>query len=140
MKIPQTIRDLLTGAPMCHLTTINPDGSPQVTVNWYEADGEELVSGHFEDYVKLKNVRRDPRIALSIASPTKNAIGLQEYAVIYGEARVQEGGAPEVVRRLANIYLAPDSAFPPASSPPGYTMRISVQRITGIGPWVTDKN
>ena len=137
MNIPQTLRDLLAKAPACHLTTINFDGSPQVTVNWYEADGDEIVSGHFDDYVKLKNVRRDPRIALSIASNTKNAIGLQEYAVIYGEARVVEGGAPEVVGRLAKIYLEPGSGFPPADSPRGYTMRISVHRIAGIGPWVT---
>ncbi len=137
MKIPQSIKDLLATAPACHLTTINTDGSPQVTVNWYEAQADEIVSGHFDDYVKLQNVRRDPRVALSIAATTKNAIGLQEYAVIYGEARVEKGGAPEVVRRLANIYLGPGSAFPPANSPPGYTMHISISKITGIGPWAT---
>lgn len=135
MKIPQSLRDLLASAPACHLTTTNPDGSPQVTVNWYEADGDEIVSGHFGDYVKLKNVRRDPRVALSIAAQTKNSIGLQEYAVIYGEARVIEGGAFEVVRRLANIYLQPGSSFPSPNSPQGYTMRISVKKIAGIGPW-----
>ncbi len=139
MKIPQKVRVLLASAPACHLTTLNPDGSPQVTVNWFEVNGDEIVSGHFDDYVKLKNVRRDPRVALSIASSTKNAIGLQEYVVIYGEARVEEGGAPAVVRRLANIYLEPGSAFPPDSSPPGFTLRIAVKRITGIGPWTTSE-
>lgn len=138
MKLPQTLRDLLATAPACHLTTLNADGSPQVTVNWYEADGDEIVSGHFRDHVKLKNVRRDPRVALSIAAPTRNAIGLQEYAVVYGEARVCAGGAFEVVRRLADRYLEPGSAFPPPNSPDGYTMRISVHRIAGVGPWATE--
>lgn len=140
MKIPQEIRDLLASCPACHLTTLNPDGSPQVTVNWFEVRGDEIVSGHFKEHIKLRNVRRNPRIALSIAAPTKNAIGLQEYAVIYGEARVEEGGAPEIVRRLADIYIEPGSAFPPANSPSGYTLCISVKRITGIGPWATAKN
>ena len=140
MKIPQSLRDLLARAPACHLTTINADGSPQVTVNWYEADGDEIVSGHFDDYVKLKNVRRDSRVALSIAADTKNALGLQQYAVVYGEARVVEGGAPDVVRRLAEIYLGPGSGFPAPNSPPGYTMRIAVKRIAGIGPWATSES
>ena len=140
MKLPQSLRDLLASAPACHLTTLNRDGSPQVTVNWYEADGDEIVSGHFRDHVKLKNVRRNPRVALSIAATTKNAIGLQEYAVIYGEAKVYEGGAFEIVRRLADLYLGPDSAFPSPSSPSGYTMRISVHRIAGIGPWATESD
>ena len=139
MKLPQTLRDLLASAPACHLTTMNADGSPQVTVNWYEADGDEIVSGHFSDHVKLKNVRRDPRVALSIASSTKNAIGLQEYAVIYGEAKVYEGGAFEIVRRLADLYLEPGSAFPAPDSPNGFTMRIAVKRISGIGPWASPK-
>ena len=140
MNVPKSIRALLAGAPSCHLTTLNPDGSPQVTVNWFGVDRDQIVSGHFDDYVKLKNVRRDPRIALSIASPTENALGLQEYAVIYSEARVEKGGAPEVVRGLADLYLGPGSIFPPADSPPGYTLRITISRITGIGPWTDTIN
>lgn len=135
MKIPKEIADLLAGAPSCHLTTLNRDGSPQVTVNWFAVDGDEIVSGHFRDHRKLQNVRVDPRVALSIGAPTTNAIGLQEYAVIYGNARVEEGGAPELVRRLADIYIEPGSPFPPEGSPSGYTLRIAVKRITGLGPW-----
>jgi hypothetical protein len=103
MKIPKVIHDLLAGAPACHLPTLNQDGSPQVTVNWFAIECNEIVSGHFRDHQKLKNVRVDPRGALSISAPTKNAIGLQENAVIYGEARVKEGGAPGLVRRLADL-------------------------------------
>ena len=139
MKLPDSIRDLIATGPTSHLTTLNSDGSPQVTVNWFAVDGEEIVSGHFHDHQKLKNVRSDPRVALSISSNTVNAIGLQEYAVIYGLARVEAGGAPKLVRRLADIYIEPGSPFPPADSPPGYTLRIQVERITGVGPWATAK-
>ena len=135
MKIPDSVRALIEGGPAGHLTTLNRDGSPQVTVIWVGLDGDEIVAGHFYDYQKLKNVRRDPRVALSMISPTRNAVGLEEYAVLYGRARVIEGGAFEVIRRLADVYIEPVSAFPPNNLPNGYTLRIEVDRIAGIGPW-----
>ena len=42
---------------MAHLSTINPDGSPQVTVIWIGLDGDDLVSTHMRDNVKLRNIR-----------------------------------------------------------------------------------
>ena len=45
---------------MAHLSTINPDGSPKVTVVWVELDGGDLVSTHIRDNVKLKDTRPTP--------------------------------------------------------------------------------
>jgi hypothetical protein len=42
----------------------------------------------------------------------KNAIGLQQYVVVYGKARITEGGAPVLLQRLAHIYLGPNVEFP----------------------------
>jgi hypothetical protein len=56
--------------------------------------------------------------------------------VLYGRARVTEGGAPELLQRLARTYLGPDVKFPPMPNPPpGFVTRISIERIGGIGPW-----
>ena len=66
MKIPQSVRELLPNAPLAHLTTLNPDGSPQVTVVWVGMENEEFVIGHMAAHKKVRNVRRDPRVALSI--------------------------------------------------------------------------
>jgi hypothetical protein len=61
---------------------------------------------------------------------------LDEYVVIHGHARVTEGGAPELLQRLAHVYLEPDVKFPPMDDPPpGYILRIAVDRIGGVGPW-----
>ena len=60
---------------------------------------------------KLRNLRRDPRIALSIPSTTTNEWGLLEYLVVYGTARVTEGGAADVLQGLAHTYLGPDVVF-----------------------------
>jgi PPOX class probable F420-dependent enzyme len=119
------------------VTTLNRDGSPQVTVVWVGIEGDELVSAHLDLHHKIKNIRRDPRVAVSFLSPQKNAIGLQEYVVVYGEARVTEGGAVPLLQRLARIYMGPDAEFPPAAlrDRAGFVTRITPRRIAGEGPW-----
>jgi hypothetical protein len=46
MKIPQSVRDEIAKGPLAHLTTLNKDGSPQVTVVWVGIEGEEFVIGY----------------------------------------------------------------------------------------------
>jgi len=65
MGFPRELRDLITSGPMAHLSTINADGSPQVTVIWIGLDNDDLVSGHMAWHVKLRNIARDPRVVLS---------------------------------------------------------------------------
>ena len=137
MKIPQSVRELLPKAPLAHLTTLNADGSPQVTVVWVGIENEEFVIGHMAAHQKVRNVQRDSRVALSLLGDKTNAQGLREYVVIYGNARVTEGGAVDLLQRLARIYLGLNVDFPPASmrNIPGYITRITPTRFAGIGPW-----
>jgi hypothetical protein len=108
---------------------LNADGSSQVTVIWVARDDDDIVTGHLADWQKQKNVRRDSRVALSFITPDLSKIGMQEYVVLYSEGRVEEGAAPALLKRLADLYLIPNSGFPPPDSPPGYILRISVNRI-----------
>ena len=96
MKIPDSIRKLIEAGTPGHLVTLNPDGSPQISLVWVGLDEEELLAAHLPENRKVKNVRRDPRVAISLQAGTKNAIGLVEYAVLYGKARIEEGGAAEL--------------------------------------------
>jgi PPOX class probable F420-dependent enzyme len=128
----------LEGPHLAHLVTLEADGRPQVTIVWVGLDGDEIVTGHLPEHRKLRNIRRDPRVALSIETDKRNAIGLNEYLVIYGRARITEGGAPELLQRLAHTYLGPDVKFPPMDDPPpGYITHITVDRIAGVGPWAS---
>ena len=137
-SLPDSARTLLESAALAHLVTLNPDGSPQVTIVWVGLDGDEIVAGHLPEHRKIRNIRNDSRVALSIETPERNPIGMNEYLVIYGTARVTEGGAPGLLQRLAHTYLGPDVRFPPADNPPpGYITHITVDRISGVGPWVT---
>lgn len=138
MKIPQSVREVLATGPLAHLTTLNKDGSPQVTVVWVGIENEELVMGHLAMHQKVKNIRRDPRVALSLLSDKTNAKGMREYVVVYGNARVTEGGAVNLLQRLTPIYLGPGAEYPPPAmrNVPGYVTRITPARFAGIGPWV----
>ena len=137
MKLPDSARRLVESDSLAHLVTLNPDGSPQVTCVWVGLDDDEIVSGHLAvSQRKLRNVARDPRVALSIEGTEIQPPGLKQYLVVHGRARLVEGGAPEVLQRLAHVYLGPDVKFPPMDDPPaGQVLRITVERIGGVGPW-----
>ena len=134
--LPESARAVLESDGLAHLVTVNPDGSPQVSIVWVGLEGNEIVSAHLLDQQKLRNIRRDPRVALSVEAPGTNALGLREYLVVHGRAVIEEGGAPDLLQRLAHTYLGPDVAFPPMPDPPpGFRLRIAVERVGGIGPW-----
>jgi PPOX class probable F420-dependent enzyme len=134
--LPESARAVLESDGLAHLVTINRDGSPQVSVVWVGLAGDDIVSGHLREQQKLRNVRRDPRVALSVETPNTNPIGLREYLVVHGRARIEEGGAPELLQQLAYTYLGPEVTFPPMPDPPpGFRLLITVERIGGIGPW-----
>ena len=111
--LPVELRDLIESGPMAHLSTINADGSPQVTVIWVGLDGDDLVSGHMSRYVKLRNIERDPRVVLSFDAPRVAGAFLNEYAVIQARAAIEPGEAAwDLLNRLAKVYVAPDAEFP----------------------------
>ncbi|MBV6397429.1 MAG: hypothetical protein HFACDABA_03043 [Anaerolineales bacterium] len=136
MKMPAELRALIESGAHAHLVTLNPDGSPQVTVVWVGIEDDEIVAAHLPRNKKVRNIQRDSRVALSLEAATKSNFGLTEYAVIYGTARITEGGAAELLQKLAYVYMGPGVKFPPMDNPPpGYITRIRVDRIEGVGPW-----
>jgi PPOX class probable F420-dependent enzyme len=139
MKLPESARRLVESDALAHLVTLNPDGSPQVTCIWVGMDGDEIVSGHLAaGQRKLRNIANNPRIVLSIEGTEIQPPGLKQYLVVHGRARMQEGGAPELLQRLAHVYLGPEVTFPPMANPPaGHVIRITVDRIGGVGPWTS---
>ena len=131
--------ELLQSDRVATLATINPDGSPHLSSAWVGIEDDELVIATLPDQRKLRNVRRDPRVALSISTGRINEWGLEEYLVVEGTARVTEGGAAAILQRLAHTYLGPDVVFPAMPNPPpGYVTRIRVERVRGIGQWQLD--
>lgn len=129
-------RELLESDRLAHFVTLNPDGSPQVSCIWIGLDGDEIVSGHLPRNQKVRNVERNPRVAISIEGEGLSESGLRQYLAVRGSARVEEGGAAELLQRLAHVYLGPEVRFPPMDDPPaGYVIRTTPERLGGVGPW-----
>jgi PPOX class probable F420-dependent enzyme len=135
-QLNEDARRLIGSDAVATVVTLRADGSPHVSAAWVGLDGDELVLATLDDQHKLRNLRRDPRIAITLLSDRVNQWGLREYLVLEGLARVTEGGAPERLQELAHTYLGPEVVFPAMPNPPpGYVTRVSVERVSGIGPW-----
>ena len=135
-RLPDTVQQFIASGPLAHVVTLTRDGSPHVTVAWVGVEDDEVVIGTLFDQAKLRNLRRDARISLSFEAPGRNEYGLDHYLVLHGRARVTEGGAADLLGRLAKTYLGPDVVFPAMPHPPpGWVIRIDVERLAGIGDW-----
>lgn len=135
VEIPETARAVIESGRLAHLVTINADGSPHVTIVWVGLDGPDIVIGKLMTDQKVRNIRRDPRVSLSLEADGEQW-GMQYYLVVEGTARIEEGGAPALLHDLAQRYIGPGAQFPPMPNPPqGYVIRISPTRVRGMGPW-----
>jgi PPOX class probable F420-dependent enzyme len=135
-RLTPEIEAAVTGGHLAHLVTLEADGSPQVSLVWVGIEDGEIVSGHLSRWRKLDNVERDPRVVLSIETGGVSEAGLAEYLVLHCRARVTDGGAPELLQRLAGVYIGEGVKFPPMDDPPpGHVLRMTVERIGGVGSW-----
>lgn len=133
--VPADLQVLIASGPLTHLTTLNADGSPQVSVIWIGLDGDDIVSGHLGRRVKIANMERDPRVVLSFTAPHDRTTFLNPYAVIRARASVEPSDqAWDLLDRLTKVYLSPQAEFP-APRAPGFVVRYKVERISGVGPW-----
>ena len=129
-------RALIDSAAVATLVTLDEDGAPHISAAWIGLDDGAIVIGTLNDQRKLENIRRDPRVALTVQGDQVNDWGLREYLVINGTAYITDGGAPELLQRLARTYIGPEVIFPAMPDPPsGFVIRIGIDRVSGVGPW-----
>ncbi len=103
--IPQTHRDLFDKKALAHLATLMPDGQPQVTPVWCDFDGTYVRVNSAKGRRKDRNMRRDPRVSLSLCDPDDP----YRYLEVRGRVvKVTEEGADEHIDALAKKYLGVD--------------------------------
>jgi PPOX class probable F420-dependent enzyme len=137
MDLAPEVRTVIESGRLAHLVTVNADGSPHVTIVWVGLDGDDIVVGKLFADQKVRNIRRDSRVSLSIEADGDQH-GMQNYVVVEGAATIDEGGAPALLHELAQTYIAPGATFPPMPDPPdGFVIRITPMKVRGMGPWGT---
>ncbi len=128
---------LLGSDAVAHVWTSNRDGSPQVSVVWVLVQDDEIVFGCDRASQKAINLRRDPAIVLSIEDEVRNAQGFQRHLVVRGRATIEEGPDPALMDRLSRKYTGLER-HPLAlrDAPSAVVVRVTIDRISGVGPWV----
>ncbi|PYR28426.1 MAG: PPOX class F420-dependent oxidoreductase [Acidobacteria bacterium] len=130
VTLPQSVKTLLLDKAYGHVVTSNGEGKPQVTMVWMDVDGDEVLFNTAEGRRKAQNLRRDPRIIVSV----QDRSNLQAYAVFHGKARITETGADEHIDKLAKRFLGADKYQFRQPGEKRLIVRISVDRIGGFGP------
>jgi PPOX class probable F420-dependent enzyme len=139
--VPDSLRELLATGPLATVATIDPDCTPHVTLSWAGLDGDEIGMATFFILAqrKLQNLQRDPRVALTFQAKEFSGQGLWPYAVVQRHAdRITEGGALEVMDRLAEFYIGPGQSYPMRDAPDGVVVHVAIDRIYGQGPWAPE--
>jgi PPOX class probable F420-dependent enzyme len=99
--LPDGLVDLLRKPSLCLFTTLMPDGSPQITQTWVDTDGEHVIINTVETHQKVKNVARDPRVAVAVCDPADPS---RYYGIRGRVVRVTTEGGAEHIEALAHRY------------------------------------
>jgi len=130
VKIPQSLRNMLEDKAYGHVVTFNAQGKAELTMVWMDVENDELLFNTAEGRRKPDNIRRDPRVIVSVQDRNNP----QAYAVFYGKGRVIADGADEHIDKLAKRFLGADKYPYRQATEKRLIVRISVDRIGGMGP------
>jgi PPOX class probable F420-dependent enzyme len=98
----RTLLSLLRTPSTCYITTLMPDGSPQLTQTWVDTDGEHILINSVAGYQKLRNIQRDPRVAVAVSDPARPS----RYVTARGRVTAtRTDGAAEHIEALSHKYL-----------------------------------
>jgi PPOX class probable F420-dependent enzyme len=102
VHLPEPLVDLLRRPSPCFLATLMPDGSPQLTQTWVDTDGRNVLINTVDGHQKVRNMRRDPRVAVNVADPEDPS----QYVAVRGRVLdITPEGAADHIEELAQRYL-----------------------------------
>ena len=130
IKLPDSVKKIVQDKAYGHVITFGADGTPQVTMVWADVDGDEVVFNTAEGRLKPKNLRRDPRVIVSVQDHNDP----QSYMVFHGKATITEAGADAHIDKLAKRFLGADKYPFRRPGEKRLLVRVKVDRIGGYGP------
>ena len=140
IAIPSSARRLLEDRAYGHLVTRNPDGSPQTSMLWFDVEGDELLCNTVDGRVKVRNMRHDPRVIVSVQD-RDNPLS---YLLVHGRVTaITADGAEEHIEKIGQRFTAPGeqqllAQFRVADAP-RLLVRIAAERLGGWGPWLVEQ-
>ena len=127
MQLPEQLADLLRRPSLCFITTLMPDGAPQITETWADTDGKHVVINTVRGHQKVRNIERDPRVAVAIADPENPS----RYFAVRGRVlEVTEHGAVEHIEELAQRYLGGPYPWFGGRDQVRLILRIEAEKVT----------
>jgi PPOX class probable F420-dependent enzyme len=101
MDLPEDLLALLREPNPCFLATTMPDGSPQLTQTWVDTDGSHILVNTVQGHQKLRNVQRDPRVALNVVDQAHPG----RYVAVRGHVvATTTDGAADHIEALSQRY------------------------------------
>ncbi|GAA2396085.1 PPOX class F420-dependent oxidoreductase [Dactylosporangium salmoneum] len=128
MDLPEVLLQLLERPSLCYLTTLMPDGSPQITQTWVDTDGEHVLINTVRGHQKVRNIERDPRVAVAIGDSDEPRRYFQVRGRVIG---MTEEGAVEHIEKLAHRYLGGPYPWFGGRDQIRLLLTIEPERVTG---------
>lgn len=123
MELPSDLLELLNRPSTCYIATTMSDGSPQLTQTWVDTDGEHILVNSVQGFLKVRNIERDPRVAVAVSDPDNP----RRYFQVRGRVvDVTTEGGTEHIEKLSQKYLG--------TPYPWFGGRDQVRVIITIGP------
>jgi PPOX class probable F420-dependent enzyme len=130
MDLPADLLDMLRGRSTCYVATTMPDGSPQLTLTWVDTDGEHVIINTVEGHQKVRNIRRDPRVAVTVADPTNPS----RYFGVRGRVvEITGDGAADHIDALAQRYTGQPYQWYGGREQRRLIVRVEADRIRRMG-------
>src|SRR5450755_2908629 len=130
MNLPDGLLSLLGQPSACFLATSMPDGSPQLTQTWVDTDGEHILINSVAGFQKIRNIERDPRVAVTVSDPQNPA----RYFAVRGRVlNVTADGAAGHIEKLAQRYLGGPYPWFGGHDQTRLLITIDAHKISGMG-------
>ncbi len=128
--LTEELMGLLRAPSTCYLTTLMPDGSPQLTQTWVDTDGEHILINTVVGFQKLRNIQRDPRVAVAVADPARPS----RYITARGRViATTTDGAANHIETLAHKYLGGPYPWYGGKDQTRSTVTIAIDKLHAMG-------
>jgi len=130
VKLTEELLALLRQPSTCYISTLMKDGSPQITQTWVDTDGEHVIINSVQGYVKIKNIERDPRVAVVISAPDNPT----RYFQVRGRViQVSTEGGTEHIEKLAQKYTGKPYSWYGGREQVRMIIVIEAEKISSMG-------